>query len=575
MVSMKRLVPYSLKNRLTIMLIVATMFPLVLVGAISYASIYSVLENKAERGVRSNLHQVMLSLESTLDQLNHASQQLALDGRIGKSLDRYLKAAVYERKLLHDEIKNEISLVAFTNPSMGLAFYYFADSGKVMFENYSIEKDVDIRKLPVLSRFSTISYNGPHRSLNPWDGHQVFSIVRNVSLIDEKNVYVYIETSFKLAESLLSMDRSAADTAHLIVNDEGRILFSEDEKAFPSGSLYGSSEGSPNRYAGHYFFEETNEKQNWKLVGAIPRASYDSELRSWLLQFGVLTVLSLAVGILVAWILWRSVYEPLKRLSQDMRQVPYSKPSSSGKSISIMEFDHIHNGFESMRSRIEELLQEAEHREQRKARLEVEKLLHQINPHFLHNALDTIRWLARMRGQKEIDKLVSTLNKILHYNLDKGETAQIRDELEALHNYMSVQSVRYHFHYEIEFQAEESMLDWVIPRFILQPLVENALLHGLREDGRISVRIAAEGEDALIEVRDDGTGMTEEQLRKLKDPEADRGSSAGFGIGLNYVRKVVNLQFGDRAKLEIESKPDTGTVITLRLPIITGVEGDA
>lgn len=558
------------------MLIVTTMIPLALIGTISYASIYSVLENKAERGVRSNLHQVMLSLESTLDQLNHASQQLALDGRIGKNLDLYLKADIYEKKQLLDEIKNELSLVTFTNPSMGLAFYYFANSGKVMFENYSIEEGVDILDLPVLSKLGTISYNGPHRSLNPWDGHQVFSIVRNVNLADEENVYVYIETSFKLAESLLSMDQSVADTAHLIVDSEGRILFSEDEKLFPTGSLYASGERNQNGYAGHYFFEELNEKQNWRLVAAIPKASYDRELRSWLLQFAALTILSLAAGCLVAWILWRTVYEPLKKLSQDMRLVPYSKSQSNGRMASIMEFDRIHNSFESMRSRIEMLLLEAEQREQRKARLEVEKLMHQINPHFLYNALDTVRWLARMRGEKEIDKLVSSLNKILHYNLNKGETAQIRDELEALQNYMSVQSARYQFHYEIDFQAEESNLDWFIPRFILQPLVENALLHGLKDDGRIWVRIAAEGSDALIEVRDDGIGMTEEQLRKLRDTETDSApSAAGFGIGLNYVRKVIALHFGDRAKLFIESEPDTGTIITLRLPIIREVKGDA
>ncbi|RAV20478.1 cache domain-containing sensor histidine kinase [Paenibacillus contaminans] len=575
MVPIKRFMPYSFKNRLTILLIVAIMVPLGLIGAVSYASIYSVLENKAERGVRSNLHQVMLSLESTLDQLNHASQQLALDGRIGKNLDRYLEADVYEKKQLHDEIKNELSLVTFTNPSMGLAFYYFADSGQVMFENYSIKKNADILKLPVLSKFGSISYNGPHLSLNPWDGHQVFSIVRTIDLSNDDSVYVYIETSFKLAESLMNMEQSAADTAHLIVDAEGRILFSEDEASFPSGSLYASGDGDRDRYAGHYFFEETNDKQSWKLVAAIPKASYDSELRSWLLQFVVLTILSLAAGCLVAWILWRSVYEPLKKLSQDMRLVPYAKPESGGQAASIMEFDRIHNSFESMRLRIEELLQEAEQREQRKARLEVEKLLHQINPHFLYNALDTVRWLARMRGQKEIDKLVSTLNKILHYNLNKGETAKIRDELEALQNYMAVQAVRFHFQYEIDIEAEERMLDWVIPRFILQPLVENAILHGLKEDGRIGIRITEEGSDALIEVRDDGIGMTEEQLRKLRDTDSEQTSSAGFGIGLNYVRKVVGLRFGENAKLTIESMPDTGTVITLRLPILQEVDGGA
>ncbi len=568
----KRWVPYSLKYRLTIMLLVAILIPLATLGVSSYSSIYAVLKNKAERGVRSNLHQAMESLTRTLDQLNHASQQLALDGRIGRNLDRYLEADKYAKKEIHDEIKNEMSLVAFTNPTVGLVFYYFADSDTVMFENYEVRKDVDLDELPVLSGFGSISYNGPHRSLNPWDGHQVFSIVRAIDLPQEEHVYLYIETSFKLAESLLGMDQSAAGTVHLIVDADGRIIFSENEKAFPIGSLYASAEAGSRGYEEHYFFEEKNGKQAWKLVAAIPKSVYDRELRNWLLEFAALAVLSLAIGCLVAWIIWRTVYKPLRNLSQGMKLIPHAAPVSDVKTASILEFDRIQNGFGTMRTRIEELLLEAEQRERRKARLEVDKLMHQINPHFLYNALDTVRWLARIRGEKEIDKLVSTLNKILHYNLDKGDTARIGDELEALRNYMSVQAVRYRFSYEIEVVDEGSLEEWVIPRFVLQPLVENAIVHGLKEDGRIRVTLLREGADARVEVWDDGAGMSEEQLRKLKNKEHEASPGGGYGIGLNYVRKVVDLHYGDRAKLTIESEPDTGTVISLRLPMLREVD---
>ncbi|WP_248926985.1 cache domain-containing sensor histidine kinase [Paenibacillus hamazuiensis] len=568
---LRRYVPYSLKNRLRIVLLLSSLTPLILIGYISYSSLYSILVNKAERGVKSNLHQVLMSLENTLSQLNHASQQLAFDGRVGKNLEGYLTAGIYEKKRLYDDIVKELSLINFTNPTLGLTFYYFADNGQILFENYRVS-EFDTEKLPLLEKYGKITYFGPHKSLNPIDGHQVLSIMRSVDLPERDDAYVYIETNFKLAENIIKNDQFDGSAYHLIVDSKGRIAFSENEADFPVGSRYAMSGTFPVVSGGYYMFEEESN-QKWKVVAAIPKASYEQEIDRWVKQFAFFTVLSLAVSFLFAWVIWNTVYKPLRLLSQDIRDVKNHILQSPARFSRILEFDVIHQEFETMRLRISELIQEIEQKEKGKAQVEIEKLMHQINPHFIYNTLDTIRWLARANGQKDIDRLVSTLNKVLHYNLGKGGPASIGEEIEALKNYVMLQGIRYNFEFDVNISADPEALKIPIPRFILQPLVENSLYHGLAENGSIRVHVIQDGgSHVLLTVQDDGYGMTEEEVRSLLGESSDGRRKIGMGIGLSYVQRMIRFQFGDEADLRIESEVGKGTTIVLRLPIIR--EGD-
>ncbi|MFK7691976.1 sensor histidine kinase [Paenibacillus sp. HJGM_3] len=206
-----------------------------------------------------------------------------------------------------------------------------------------------------------------------------------------------------------------------------------------------------------------------------------------------------------------------------------------------------------------------------KSRLEVEKLLFQINPHFIHNTLDTVRWLARLKGQEQIEDLVSLLNKVLYYNMGKGGTATLGREIACLKDYVALQQIRYDFQFEVEIQTEDGLMDVPIPRFILQPLVENAIYHGLGDDGCVEVKTGFEGEDKIrIEVKDNGLGMREEEIGRLLDNGADERRKKGMGIGIHYVNRMIKVQYGDQASLTITSGPGSGTSIVLLIPI-TGV----
>ena len=162
------------------------------------------------------------------------------------------------------------------------------------------------------------------------------------------------------------------------------------------------------------------------------------------------------------------------------------------------------NQFQHMKVQITQLYSEIKAKEKRRADLEIEKLQYQINPHFLMNTLDTAHWLAVMNGQEEIDRLVTSLNKLLYYNLRKGNSvATIRDEIDSLKQYLILQQIRYNFQFDVNIHVDDALLEVTVPRFILQPLVENSLYHGLDDNGRIEV-VVRKNDRLEIEIRDNG-----------------------------------------------------------------------
>ncbi|MBP1990316.1 sensor histidine kinase [Paenibacillus eucommiae] len=578
-----RLSLYSLKNRMIVVFMLSTLIPLLLIGGISYYSITSILDNKIQGSIRSNLRQVKVSLDNTLSNLNHVSQQLAFDGGVGRSLGKYLESnEILQKSQLEQDIQNNLHLISFTNPSLGVMSYYFADTKEFVLQQQMVDGPINVEELPKLLHTDAITYYGPHPNLNRFIDRTVLSVTRKLEIPGYDNLYVYIETSFRLTEDILNTELSGLQMTHLLVDSNDQITYSELPEQFPIGSHYQAAETGKgfSRSIGNYLFEEEHN-QGWKIVAVISESDYYKERNTWIRQFGLLTLLSLAFALGFAWMMWRVVRRPLNHFNREIKQMQNSNFHSPLKLTRITEFDFLLYQFQHMRKRIWELLQEVKQKEKRKTELEIEKLLFQINPHFIHNTLDTIRWLAHSKGLTEIDYLISTLNRVLYYNMGKGGESTVRLEIEALRDYVSLQRIRYDFEFNVHIHADEKLMDLPIPRFILQPLVENSLYHGLKDKTIIEVKLFAEAHYIRIEVKDNGEGMEEEELRRLLESGSAEQRKVGMGIGLYYVSRMLKAQFAGDATLDISSIRGQGTVMQLHIPVtytntevdLTDVEG--
>ncbi len=209
-----------------------------------------------------------------------------------------------------------------------------------------------------------------------------------------------------------------------------------------------------------------------------------------------------------------------------------------------------------------------EQKELRKA--EFELLQAQINPHFLYNTLDAIVWSAEAGNQKQVVKMVGSLSEFFRSSLNKGkETVTVREELSHVRSYLEIQQIRYQDILSYEIAVPESLFTYGIPKITVQPVVENALYHGIknrRGGGKITVSGYEDEEDFYIQVKDDGMGMEPERLMEVTKSLSGDGNGEGKIYGLYNVNERIRLEYGDDYGIELSSVYGHGSTVTIHLP---------
>ena len=205
--------------------------------------------------------------------------------------------------------------------------------------------------------------------------------------------------------------------------------------------------------------------------------------------------------------------------------------------------------------------------------LELQTLQMQLNPHFLYNTMSTIQWrtMALTGGRNDASDMIENLSDLLHYVLDsRTEWATLREELAVTESYVAIQKVRYQNQFDYACFCPDEAMDARVMKMMLQPLVENSISHGMKEDERLNVRVKVELNDDFLCIRicDDGEGIGEEKLKQVREGLGSAYTENGRHIGLYNVNKRITLVYGEAYGVEIESQYGKGTTITLKLPLL-------
>lgn len=266
----------------------------------------------------------------------------------------------------------------------------------------------------------------------------------------------------------------------------------------------------------------------------------------------------------------RSVTVPINALCDRAKQMEKGDFTEETPIQSDDEIQILVQRFDRMRNKIANLVEDVRVEQMKLKDAELKLLQEQINPHFLYNTLDTIVWLAEDGQDKEVIAMTTSLSEFFRTVLSGGrDYITIREEETHIHSYLSIQQFRYEDILDYEIDIEDSLYDYMILKLTLQPLVENALYHGLknkRGKGKILIRGYGEGSDILFEVSDNGIGMTQEELCSLKRKIKEKSSSEKNGFGLINVEERIRMNYGYRYGLEFESEKGVGTKVTVRIP---------
>lgn len=226
-----------------------------------------------------------------------------------------------------------------------------------------------------------------------------------------------------------------------------------------------------------------------------------------------------------------------------------------------------------MLERIKQLMEDNLNREMLVKNSEIRALQNQINAHFIYNVLESIKMMAEIDGEYAISDAVTALGKLLRYSMKWGNgCVLVEQELEYIKNYMALINLRFDYEIYLSLNIPDVLLKQEIPKMSLQPIVENAIYHGIEqmaEDTNIYIKGLLEGDDCIIEITDAGRGMTEdevEQLRRKISGEIDPSGGSGNGIGLKNVQDRIHIAFGERYGIEIASKIGCYTKVRVRIP---------
>jgi two-component system sensor histidine kinase YesM len=438
---------------------------------------------------------------------------------------------------------------------------------------------------------------GPYKNSN---GHTVFSICRLLSKSDAYTnivkIEIYEDEIYKLIEN------EAENKSIYVVDGNNKIISSTERNLMGENisQIKSMQEIDINKYAGFSIIKKDKDNaiifldylrgrkalDSWKVISVTSSQTLLNEIRG-IVKYSVLICLaSVLITIIFVVLFSNTLTRKLRLLVKNMRKIRDGQFNIAVDDSGNDEIAELSKSFKSMVERINYLINEVYKSELLVKDLEIEKkqaeiyaLQSQINPHFLFNTMESVRMDLWQKQEYEISVVIERFSKLLRKSIEwSNDTNTIKQEIQLVDDYLQIQKYRFMDKFDFIIDIDKKFESYYIPKFTLQPIVENAICHGIERKkgkGHISITAQVFEEDLKIFVQDDGRGMTEERLesvRKAIHSGQDKNEKAR--IGIRNVHQRLMLQFGSKYGLTIWSKVDEGTRVEVLLPMNTEKRGE-
>ena len=490
--------------------------------------------------------------------------------------------SLIEQKLTENGRETEQTMEMLCSVRSDLvAIYIYNDRGELL-DSHTGTHELKEHYLKDLSYISLDSYRSgvlylsePHvesllQDYYPW----VVSVLQEITGADGRKVRVVIDIRFSKISDYVDNVGIGQHGYCFIADSNGEIIYHPQQQLLYSGLKTESAEHFDLSSDGSFETDEliwsvrSLDNCDWKVVGV----SYISEMvtaKEMELLGNICVMLTIIIGLtmIVSFLVSRLVTKPIQRLIRAMQEFEKDAAGYVYRPVEgATEIEALSQSYEHMVGKIQNLMKQVRQEEISLRKTELKALQAQINPHFLYNTLDAIGWLCEEERCQDAVEMVNALAKLFRISISKGhELITIEKEVEHARSYLKIQNFRYKNQFSYDFQIEEECLRYYCNKITLQPIIENAIYHGLDrmvDEGHIQIRIYSEGEDVIFRVEDNGVGMSEEQCRSILHKEPGDNS----GIGIKNVNDRIKIYFGKEYGLSIESELDEGTTVIIRMP---------
>lgn len=471
------------------------------------------------------------------------------------------------------------NLINIRSDIVMVATYDSHNNNTGIWSNYDI-KDMIYTNLSLYSvpaeSDDSISISAPHvvsvlENYYPW----VVTITRGADETFSNAAKIAFDVRFSTIARYIDEVGIGQHGYCFIMDSSGNIIYHPQQQLINAGLKYENTylsalpDGS-HMIDGVIYTVKTLENSNWKIIGI---TYLDETVNDRVRAMTLASVLIFIVVVLMTF-LFGSLFsylftKPAKKLAGAMKEFEDNASGFVFEPIEgFVEVNKLSDSFEHLVKRIQELMEEVKEEETTLRKTELKALQAQINPHFLYNTLDSISWMCEEGKNEEAVAMVNALAKLFRISISRGhEIIPIEKEVQHAECYLQIQKYRYTNHFDYEFDVQESCKEYLCNKITLQPLIENALYHGLNmiDEGHISIRIFEEGEDVIMEVEDNGSGMTEEQVKELFINDG----TDHHGIGVKNVNDRIKIYFGEKYGITVRSELDEGTCVVIRIPKVT------
>jgi len=371
-------------------------------------------------------------------------------------------------------------------------------------------------------------------------------------IMDEQNIIVSGESKFgKIGDAFIGADLAKEIKISSSIKDSSFITTIDHKKYLCSYEMI--------------------KNLDMYIVSLIPKMYLYEEVYSFWTSTLIVYVITLIVAIMIAYMISMSISGPLKKLNAAMNQVKSGNLSATHIDPYRDEIGMVYNNFNEMVLQLQQQLITIQKTEKQKRKMELKALQAQINPHFLVNTLNSIKCLITIQNMPNIEELISALMNLVYQAMSKGDDMiTLEQEIQFVKNYITIQRYRYFDKFDVVYDLDEKLLNYKVPRLLLQPIIENAIIHGLAPKdgtGLIKVKVRDEKEDIKITIMDNGIGIAEEKIPGIiKDSMRHKSESAFTSIGISNIDSRIKLIYGERYGLYISSTPHLYTIVEISIP---------
>jgi|GEM_PF-2755436 two-component system sensor histidine kinase YesM len=577
------------QHKLIIAFICFVLIPIIILGIVSYKISSNTLQKNISEQMIQTLKAVDRNLLAAVSEVNSFSDYVVSSSAIQNYLNTQSTYSIYEFYSDQQEIAGKM----YGDSQIDNLVLYMNDGNVITYTNDMVTSLDALRSSLFLDK--VLQQKGRPVWLTPYENQNLFfsqdyiltqsRVIKDLNTLDNLG-YLILHVKLDLFDPIFK-DIYGGPSHELIVNKSGTVLYSLNRNFIGKTLDIQSFSEFPTNKSGYLTDEWDGEKS---LITYMP-SSFETGSNSQLILVSIKPLKAISIELVtirntmllvvgftvLTAILFNLLY--LKRISRfihellnGMKQVESGRLSKRMGRFKFQELQNISQGFNNMIGKLQQLMSDIETEQERKREAQFKVLQQQINPHFLYNTLESINALAALNGQRDISKMTINLGKLLRISINGGYEVKVEDEIRHVISYLEIQKIRFNNRFSFEVDVEEELNNAPVLKLILQPLVENILIHEFSkrddEEGLIKIRGTVSNGQGEFWIEDNGKGIDERVLRELhKWRLENHHTQTSNGHGVRNVDERLRLFYGEKYGLIICSTKNEGTVIKISFPI--------